>query len=754
MALTAEQYLNLLLPYLPVAVLPPDEVQAVNELRAAAANLDAQISAGPNAAIDDAKRQFRLCLDNVRERLIREVLKAVPLEELRKQAASLGLQDPGGMKLEATLGPLYVSATLPTMRLADPRDGSPLMLGPLPPDGFTARLDAGPVRGGGALVRRDDGVSGLLNANVGVMEVAALASLRRTPTGGPSFLAIISAGFTPGLQVGFGFQINRIGGVVGVERRLDPAVLARKLGDGTAAQVLFPLDAGKAARVALDAADEIFPPAAGSAVAGPTFRFSWLEVAGQGFASVDLGILIELPGPRRIAIVGVVRAGIPGPVALLRLRADIVGVLDFVEQRATVDASLVDSGALGIFTIYGDLAFASCWGPTAYTVLSIGGFYPGFRPEPAQIRPLKRLGMSLDLPLPGFRLRAEGYLAATSNTLQLGGHLEVGINAGIASVSGFIGLDALIQFTPFHLHAEVAAGLDVRFLGMSFCGVRFDGTIDGPGPLTLHGRVTVETFLKDFDWEDTFVFGASGNQPMILPQRALDVLKSEEMRPENIQARESRDPLVALFPLERQQEYAVVAPRGGLAWNQLRVPLETAIDRIDGTPIGSQQNVQAWILGESLPKRERFAPGSFITLTSAQALTAPSYDRLPSGFYTGFGLDVSAPPQPAESGPEVLKKVGKEMAPCLLASAVGFRFGTALLSMVAERDQPAVVGERRPMVEVPRTDWVSVGVGGDGVTPEVVTHSSATQALQTTFGQPGMALAAADFNRPATLEGV
>ena len=718
-----------------------------------ARNLDAQIAAGPGAAIDDAKEQFRVRLDTLRERLIGEILKAVPLEELRKQAASLGLQDPGGMNLEATLGPLSVGATLPTMRLADPRGGSPLMLGPLPPDGFTARLDAGPVRGGGALVRRDDGVSGLLNANVGVMEVAALASLRRTSAGRPSFLALISAGFTPGLQVGFGFQINRSVAWSASNAASTPRSWpASRRRQRRPRAVPTRRRHGRAKRPRCRGRD--LPPGRRQCRGRADLPVLLARGRRTGLRLGRSGHRDRAAGPPSDRDRRRVRAGIPGPVALLRLRADIAGVLDFVEQRATVDASLVDSGALGIFTIYGDLAFASCWGPTAYTVLSIGGFYPGFHPEPAQIRPLKRLGMSLDLPLPGFRLRAEGYLAATSNTLQLGGHLDVGINAGIASVSGFIGLDALIQFTPFHLHAEVAAGLDVRFLGMSFCGVRFDGTIDGPGPLTLHGRVTVETFLKDFDWEDTFVFGSRADQPMIIPQRALDVLKSEEMRPENIQARESRDPLVALFPLERQQEYAVVAPRGGLAWNQLRVPLETAIDRIDGAPIGSQQNVQAWIMGESLAKRERFAPGSFITLTSAQALTAPSYDLLPSGFYTGFGSDVRAPAQPAESGPEVLKKVGNVMAPCLLASAAGFRFGTALLSMVAERDQPAAVAERRPMVEVPRTDWVSVGVGDDGVTSEIVTHASATQALQTTFGKPGMALPAADFNRPATLEGV
>ena len=60
-------------------------------------------------------------------------------------------------------------------------------------------------------------------------------------------------------------------------------------------------------------------------------------MAGAGFASVDLAVLIQVPGPV-IALVGSFRAGIPGLTALLRLRCDILGVLDFPARTATVDA--------------------------------------------------------------------------------------------------------------------------------------------------------------------------------------------------------------------------------------------------------------------------------------------------------------------------------------------------------------------------------------------------------------------------------
>ncbi|CAN5302715.1 MAG: hypothetical protein H0V13_07745 [Nocardioidaceae bacterium] len=721
-----------------VASYVPPATPTLAPLLQAAEDLDAAIAAA-DAQIDAARQQFQQAFDNIRAALKQAILDAVPLEEIRGALGELTVER--SLKLEATLGPLYVAATSPPVQLRDPRDGSLITLGPLPPDAFTARLDAGPLRGGGTLVHLPDGVSGLLTANVGVAEVAALASIRKLGNG-PSFLAVLSAGFTPGLQVGFGFQINRVGGVIGIERRLDADILARRLGDGSATAVLFPLDIAKNGRAVLDAAEGLFPPEPGSAVAGPTFRFAWLEVAGKGFASVDLGVLLELPGPRKIALVGVLKAGID-PV--VRLRADFAGVIDFAQQRATVDATLVDSGALGIFRIYGDLAFASSWGPASYTVLSLGGFYPGFRPEPAQIRPLSRLGMAPEVALPGFRMRAEGYLAATSNTLQIGGRLDVGVDAGIASISGFLGVDALVQFTPFHINAQIAAGLDVRFLGQTFCGVSFHGTLDGPGPVTLAGRLSVETFFKDFDFDKTFVIGSPAPREEISDSRALEAVRLQAV-PDNLTALGGADRLVTLAPLDRTGKYAVVAPLGGVEWRQHAVPLDTPIDRVAGVPVGSVQTVTARATQPQLTSqqvKDRFAPGSFITLTAAESLNGPTYDELPAGLQL-HGATVPGAKQPRGPAVTVLRKVRGEEELTSGPAQGTLLFAGALLAMVAERDRAAAVHSSQVAVDVAPSRWVTTGGGS---------HDSATQAMQAARLGGGVALAAADAARPVTLEG-
>lgn len=734
--MTAREYVDKVTGYLPDPAL-------ATALKAAAAELDAAIDpalAAPAAQIDAAKAAYAAAYEGVREEFRKAVLAAIPIEAVRRAIGDLKAEH--ALHAEASLGPLYLALHSPTVQLQDPRGGQdPIKLGPLPPNAFVARLDAGPLRGSGTLLRQPDGISGVLTANLGVAEVAALASLRKLPTG-PSFLAILSAGFTPGLQVGFGFQISRIGGVVAIERALDRAAIVRRLGDGSAGAVLFPLDIGKNGPSILRAAEELFPPAAGSAVAGPTFRLSWLEVAGKGFASVDLAVLIELPGPRAVVLVGVLKAGI-NPV--VRLRADFAGVLDFAHRRATVDATLVDSGVLGIFTIYGDMAFAASWGDTPYTVLSLGGFYPGFRPEPAQIRPLSRLGMAPDVSLPGMRMRAEGYLAATSNTVQLGGRLEIGVDAEIASISGFVAVDALVQFSPFHIHAQLAAGLDVRFLGQTFCGVSFHGTFDGPGPVTITGRLTVETFFKDFDFDKTFVIGSTVAQPALPGSRALDAIRQQAVA-QHLSPVGGADRLVALKEVERSGDYAVVPPSAGVEWRQHAAPLDTPIDRVAGVPLGSTQHVTAAAAGAGLTTEQvtdRFAPGSFITLSAAESLNGPTYDVLPAGVrLRGGTLSGSGTP----SGPtmNVLRKVRDEPFGTT-TTGTALAFSATVLQMVTERDRPAAVMSKQVSVGLARQGWV---------TTSGTTHDSHTQALQAARPLGAVPLAAADAARPVSLPGV
>ena len=717
----------------------------VAQLQAAADGLDTALAAP--ATLDQAVAAWRAAADALRDRLVSFLLAQVPVPGLPELESGQGWSGPEGVRLDVAFGPLGVHVASPTLRVPDPRDASApqIVIGPLQPNSLRAHLEAGPVVGDGLLEVLPDGVNGALALHLGAIEVAALASLRRAGAD-PSFAAVFAAGFTPGIQLGFGFQLSRIGGVVGINRSVDVSALAAKLRDGSAGEALFPLDAGDSARRALATLEQILVPHVGTSVAGPTLRLSWLEIAGQGFCSLDLGILIELPGPQRIIIVGIARAGIP---SVLQLRIDVVGVIDFAQRLLSVDASLVDSGLLGIFSIYGDLAFRQSWGSPAYTVLSIGGFYPGFRPEPANIPPLRRLGFHLDLPVPGIDVRAEGYLAVTSNTVQLGGYFEAGIEAAGCGAHGFLGVDAIVQFTPFHVHAEVTAGFEVEVFGLTFGGIRLDGTLDGPGPVTISGRLTVETFLHDFHFHETFTFGSSSSPPAVPPTRAADVLAREEVRPETLTAVGGPDREVILAPLPVPPRLALVLPRGGVQWLQLRLPLTIPIDRLDGAPLGGTQRVIATVPQQTSEPSDLFAPGSFITLSQAEALNRPAFEQLPAGVVSAGGPDLTGTSRPQTSTPQVFRKVRGEAWLPLGLGGIALELPGILLAMIAARDAGPVLATTAPLVTVAAETWVATSDGA--------TYASATGAFQAARVSPdpaAFAVSATDLDSAVVLVGV
>ncbi len=725
--------------------IPDPQVRAL--LTSAFALRDSLV-AGLRADYDVAAAQWRAARDALRAEITAALaapLTAIPPLQDLILAADLDAED--GLRFDQTVGPLTVKLDggAVVAEFAAPGQFARQTLGPMIPDLLAASLAAGPATGGGALQVRDDGLAGVLAVQLGAIDVTAIASLRRGPDGAPSFLGILGVGFVPGIQLGFGFSLDRVGGLVAVNRTADTDALGRGLRGGTLGDVLFsPNPAADAPRI-LGAVDELFPVRTGSHLFGPMMRISWLSIGAASLFSLDVGVILELPGPVRIVIVGVARAGIP-PV--LQLRLDLLGVLDFERRLIAFDASLVDSGLLAVFVLTGDAAFRQSYGDQPYTVLSLGGFYPGFDPRPAQLPPLSRIGMHLDLPVPGITMRAEAYLAVTSNTVQFGGSFEAGFEAAGVSATGFLALDALIQFSPFHFHAEVSAGFHVAVAGLTFAGVRLDGTIDGPGPIVISGRLTIETFLFDISWHQSFSFGPSGGGSAVPRLSLLDELAPELSRPANLRAVGGADPLVRLAPRPSAGPLASVPPLAQIAWAQRRAPLDLPIDRLEGVPLGVTQGVRATSTApDQQSETELFSPGSFITLTQAEALNRPAFERLDGGVRLGWLTPEMSPRNAAKPDDrQVVRKVVGEPAENQILGAPWLAVTAGVLAMIAERPRPAAVTSRTPLVVAAAETWA---------TDAGTTHTSATAAhQQVRIGAAGLALPAADLGRPVDLSAV
>ena len=273
--------------------------------------------------------------------------------------------------VKAALGPLQAVVEqiglAVDLELRDDRSGNAglldIALGFKPPRGAGLSIDTGLVRGGGFLAY--DPVKGEY-AGVAELSIAGIVTVKaigiittRLPDGseGFSLLIIISGEFTP-IQLGFGFTLNGVGGLLGVNRAVRLDVLRDGVRTGAVNNVLFPADViANAPRIISDLR-AIFPPQERTFVVGPMARFGWGTPA---LVTLTIGVIVEIP-PGNIAILGVLKVALPHEeVALIRLQVNFVGTLDFEQKLLAFDASLFDSHIV-LVPLAGDMAVRLSWG--------------------------------------------------------------------------------------------------------------------------------------------------------------------------------------------------------------------------------------------------------------------------------------------------------------------------------------------------------------------------------------------------------
>jgi len=508
----------------------------------------------------------------------------------------------------------------------------------LPPQGLGLQLAAGPLEGGG-FIGYDDATgrySGVLEVQAGTIGIRALGLLdTRLPGGQPGFalLAILQGVFPP-IQVGFGLALEGVGGLIGLNRRLDVDSLRQRFASGAAGRILAPEDPIRNAPVLLAELDQTFPVTEGTTLVGPTVQLTWVKLV-----KLDVGVFLELPGPARVALLGSARARIDKPGGgkpYLQIRLDILGVLDFAKKTLEFDAVLVDSQLLELFELTGGAAFRLSWGAQPYIVLSIGGFHPAYDPAPLSFpSSLTRVALTRGKPSDLLYLRFEAYFAITTNTLQFGAALQVILNAGPIRAEGFLGFDALIRFSPFHFEFSFRASLRVSVFGLTLAGVRVEGSLSGPGPLTFAGTVTVEILFFEISWSGQVSIGSKVPPPVTTVPSALGPLGEELRDPGNLDATGGGDPRVQLAPPDQATSLPVLAPAGRLVWQQTRAPLGLLLQRFETQPLAKPETITPSGAQVTSKVKDWFAPGGFADLGDSDALNQRAFQRLQAGVRLG-----------------------------------------------------------------------------------------------------------------------
>ncbi|MFI8997784.1 DUF6603 domain-containing protein [Streptomyces sp. NPDC053542] len=583
------------------------------------------------------------------------------LGPIELQAIHLGLgADATEGELRATvaatarleLGP--VRATVERIGLGAELTTSNGNLGPVglsaafaPPKGAALEVAAGPVTGGGYLFFDRDkqeyaGVLALQLESIALKAVGLLTTKMPDGSEGFSLLVLVSAEFTP-VQLGFGFTLSGVGGLIGINRSVSVDTLRAGVRTKALDSVLFPRDPLARAPEIVATLGAVFPPTPGRHVVGPMARIGW---GTPTLLTLDLGLLLELPTPVRLVLLGRLRMALPTEeTALVVVNMDVLGVIDFERGEASVDATLYDS-RIAAFALTGDMAMRARWKGRPQFALSAGGFHPRFQ-RPEGFPELRRLNLSLlngDNP----RVRLEAYLALTSNTAQFGARLELYAAALGFSVEGLLAFDALVQFEPFGFEVDIAGHLALKRGSRTLMGVGVEVALSGPAPWHVRGRARFEIlfFSGEISFDRTFGERAA---PAALPA-AVDVAVEVEKAladPRNwtAQLTGAGRTVVTLRELPDAEGQLIVHPLGGLACTQRVAPLGVTLDRYGSAPVDGDRRLDldpvltvedadpatAPVTVRMTPTREYFAPAQFLDLTDEQKLAAPSFELLTAG---------------------------------------------------------------------------------------------------------------------------
>ena len=537
------------------------------------------------------------------------------------------------------LGPFKGSVERVGAKLAITTANGELALSFKPPTGLGLSLDAGVIKGGGYLSLDPElgEYKGALELKLLAIGVKALGMLNTKRPGNNWSLLLLIFGDFPPIQLSWGFTLNGVGGLVGVQHTADTQAMARQLGSGGLDAVLFPKDVAGNAPQIFETLKTLFPFKPGGFIIGPMLEVGW---GTPSLVAIRLGVLIEAS---QIAILGQLVIQVPPLVdkslAILRLQVDFVGVIVFDPFKIAFDGKLRDS-RVAFITLTGQFAFRAAFGDKPTFLLSAGGFHPRFVDIPPDIpMPFERIGAGFSIGIIGISVK--GYFAITAATVQAGYEVKAWGDIGVASFDAGLGFDAICYLQPkFYFEVDFRAWAHAQAFGIGF-GVRLEGLLKGPGRWRIRGVGEVDlgffgSVSVDFDES----WGDDRDTPLI-KRNVFDVLKKEVALRDNwsVQLSSDGEHLVTLAKRE-DQTGPLAHPIASLVFTQRSVPLRRRLDKFGEAQIEGSRTLDiggltfngAPIAGATRQsQRENFAAAQFLAMSDDEKLTHPSFEAMDAG---------------------------------------------------------------------------------------------------------------------------
>ena len=189
--------------------------------------------------------------------------------------------------------------------------------------------------------------SGILALSFGDFALIAIGLIdTKMPDGSKGFSMVINNAVecSPAIQLSYGFSLNGVGGLIGINRSVDTDFLRAGLKEKTLDSILFPENPIANASKIISDMGNAFPIGRDRFVIGPMVNINW----GGNLISIDIYLILELPAPYQIILLGQVAAFLPEKKqdeqkSVIEFHLDVLGILDFSRKELFIDATIFDS---------------------------------------------------------------------------------------------------------------------------------------------------------------------------------------------------------------------------------------------------------------------------------------------------------------------------------------------------------------------------------------------------------------------------
>ncbi len=481
--------------------------------------------------------------------------------------------------------------------------------------------------------------SGLITVQLAVIGVTATAiittKLPDDPNAWSMFVSInVNLG---GIPLGFGFTLEKVGGLIGIHRSIDTDVFLEGVRTGLLDSVLFPDDPIANAPKILSDIQAAFPTTPGSFVVGAMLQIGWGSPA---IITGDVGFIIQVPDII-LMLIGQAESVLPAKEApLIEFHFDIVAVIDLTLGTIDIRAGLRDSQIVG-FVLTGEMALkAALLGQPSF-LLALGGFHPAFVP-PESFPTLQRLGFGLNVG-DWLSISLETYLAISANTVQFGAGLYLSAKLIGFRIEGGFEFNTMITFSPFQFVADMRFYITVSAGSIELLGVLLTGYLSGPNPYFIRGQAQFKLFglAKEVNIEESI--GAKSPLDEIDEVPLIGDLVAALEESENWHAVDTgaRIGAVILAGVSDPEAEPTVHPGGSVEVIQRLAPLGIELEHYGQAEIEGQDEFEvddvelgggdiAWEFVE-----DWFAPAQFFEMANDEKLDAPSFEMMKAGLRFG-----------------------------------------------------------------------------------------------------------------------